>query len=90
MGLQAMTFPQLENIEDQQKLFDLLKLCSMSKTRIAAERDLMSENLKKISKEIGIDKKLLSKLATVYHKQNYDEEVACNEQFEMLYNIIVK
>jgi uncharacterized protein YabN with tetrapyrrole methylase and pyrophosphatase domain len=33
---------------------------------------------------------LVAKLIKVYHKQNYDEEVATHEQFEALYETIVK
>jgi hypothetical protein len=29
-------------------------------------------------------------MVKVYHKQNYDEEVAVHEQFETLYQTIVK
>jgi hypothetical protein len=29
-------------------------------------------------------------MVKVYHKQNYDEEVATHEQFETLYETIVK
>jgi hypothetical protein len=29
-------------------------------------------------------------MAKVYHKQNYDEEVATHDQFETLYETVVK
>jgi hypothetical protein len=37
-----------------------------------------------------LPKKLVAKMVKVYHKQNYDEEVATHEQFETLYETIVK
>jgi hypothetical protein len=37
-----------------------------------------------------LPKKLVAKLVRVYHKQNFDEEVAVNEQFENLYESVVK
>jgi TRAP-type uncharacterized transport system substrate-binding protein len=37
-----------------------------------------------------LPKKLVAKLIKVYHKQNFDEEVAVHEQFETLYETVVK
>jgi hypothetical protein len=39
---------------------------------------------------LQLPKKLVSRMVNVYHKQNYDEEVATHEQFETLYETIVK
>ena len=35
-------------------------------------------------------KNIVNSMVKVYHKQNYDEEVAVHEQFETLYQTIVK
>jgi hypothetical protein len=37
-----------------------------------------------------LPKRLVSRLVKVYHKQNYDEEIAIHEQFETLYETVVK
>jgi len=33
---------------------------------------------------------LVAKVVKVYHKQNFDEEVAVHEQFETLYESVIK
>jgi hypothetical protein len=54
------------------------------------EKDYIRESIAAISKDLQLPKKLVAKLIKVYHKQNYDEEVATHEQFETLYETIVK
>jgi len=76
--------------EDKQKLLDVIKTCSDSMTRMAGEQDLIKESIKKVSKELGIPKPIISKLVKVYFKQNFDAEVAVNEEFETLYQAVVK
>lgn len=80
----------ITNPEDKQKLFDVIKTCADSMTRMAGEKDLISESIKKISKELGIPKPIISKLVKVYFKQNFDAEVAVHEEFETLYQTVVK
>lgn len=89
MSVSQIGFPQLENPEDKQKLYDAIKNCADSYTRIASENDLVRETIKNISKELGVPKKIVTKLAKVYFKQNYDEEVTVQEQFETIYNEVV-
>jgi hypothetical protein len=59
-------------------------------TRMEGEKDYIKESIAKVSKDLQLPKKLVSRLIKVYHKQNYDEEVATHEQFEKLYETIVK
>ena len=89
MGVSQIGFPQLENDEDKQKLSETIKTCSDSYTRMAAERDLVKETINSISKELGIPKKIVTKMAKVYFKQNYEEEVTTQEQFETIYNEVI-
>jgi hypothetical protein len=46
--------------------------------------------VKKVSDDLKLPKQVVQRLVKVYHKQNYDEEVATHEQFEQLYETIVK
>lgn len=80
----------LQTEEDKQKVLDAMKICSDSMLRIDSEKSLIGETLKKLSKEVGVSKKVLSKMVKVYYKKNYDEEVAQQEQFEKLYTTVVK
>ena len=59
-------------------------------TRISAEKDFISETLKDLHDQYKstISKKSLTKLATVYHKQSFNEEVAAADEFESLYQTV--
>lgn len=90
MAVQQFSINQISNPADKQKLLSVLKECSASKTRMEAERDLVKEAVDTISKELQLPKKIVNKMVKVYHKQNFDEEVAVQDQFETLYQNIVK
>jgi len=56
-----------------------------SLTRIAAERDLQKEIIKKTSEELTIDKKIIRRMAKVYFNANFTQEVELDEEFEETY-----
>jgi hypothetical protein len=90
MAVQQMAVNILSNEADRDKLFKVIKECSDSMTRIEGENDFIKESISDISKQLQLPKKLVSRLVKVYHKQNFDEEVAVHEQFETLYETVVK
>jgi ssDNA-specific exonuclease RecJ len=75
---------------DRQKIKKMLAEISSSMTRIEAERDLIRETIKEMSDQFQLPKKTLNRMAKVYHKQNYTQEVADHEEFESLYETIVQ
>jgi len=75
---------------DRQKIKKMLAEISSSMTRIEAERDLIRETIKEMSDQFQLPKKTLNRMAKVYHKQNYTQEVADHEEFETLYETIVQ
>lgn len=75
---------------DRDKIKKMLAEISGSMTRIEAERDYIKESVKEMSAEFQLSKKTLNKMARVYHKQNFNEEVASHEEFEDLYETIVQ
>ena len=89
MAVQQLTINQLSQ-PDREKLFKIIKECSDSLTRIEGENDFIKESIAAASKNMQLPKKLVAKLVKVYHKQNFDEEVAVAEQFETLYETVVK
>ena len=89
MAVQQMTINQLSQ-PDREKLFKIIRDCSDSLTRIDGEQDFIRESITETSKQMQLPKKLVAKLVKVYHKQNFDEEVAVHEQFETLYESVVK
>lgn len=89
MAVQQLTINQL-SAPDREKLFKVVQECSNSLTRIDGENDFIRESIAETAKNMQLPKKLVSKLVKVYHKQNFDEEVAVHEQFENLYESVVK
>ena len=89
MAVQQLTINQLSQ-PDREKLFKIVQECSNSMTRIEGENDFIRESIAETSKNMQLPKKLVAKLVRVYHKQNFDEEVAVHEQFENLYESVVK
>ena len=75
---------------DKAKILGCLQEISNSLTRVEAERDLIKEILQKMQDECEIPKKLGSKLAKVYHKRNYEEEVAEQSDFQTIYENVAK
>ena len=76
----------------RKKIKDALEEISYSLTRIEAERDLIKEIKNTLHEEYNeyLTKKQIAKMAKVYHKQSFDEEVADHDQFESLYQEVVK
>lgn len=89
MAVKQLTINQLSE-PDRDKLFKVIKECSDSMTRQDAEKDFVRESIADTSKNMQLTKKLVARLVKVYHKQNFDEEVAVHEQFETLYETVVK
>ena len=75
---------------DRLKLEGALKDMSASISRVEAERDLQKNVIGDICEELDLNKKVFRKLAKVYHKQNFDQEVATHQEFEQLYEEITR
>ena len=76
------------NPNDKVKLIGALEDMSVSMARMDAERDLQKNIKTDICKELDLNKKVFSKLAKVYHKQNFSEEVQLHQEFETLYESV--
>lgn len=61
-----------------------------SLTRIASERDLQKEILTKLEEELGVEKKMVRKLARTYFKQDFKMQIADQDEFETAYQEIVE
>jgi ssDNA-specific exonuclease RecJ len=81
---------QVSNPADREKIKKMLAEISGSLTRMEAERDLVRETIKDMSKQFNLPVKTLNRMAKVYHKQNYSQEIAEHEEFEELYETIVQ
>ena len=89
MAVQQLTINQL-SAPDREKLFKVVQECSNSMVRMGGEKDFIRESIAETAKTMQLPKKMVAKLVKVYHKQNFDEEVAVQEQFETLYESVVK
>ena len=89
MAVQQLTINQLSQ-PDREKLFKIVQECSNSMARIEGENEYIREAITETAKQMQLPKKMVAKLVRVYHKQNFDEEVAVHEQFETLYESVVK
>jgi hypothetical protein len=79
----------ISNPADRKKIRDALQEASNSMTRISAERDLIKEIAKELADQYQLPKKTVNKMIRVYHKQNFSEEVAAQDEFETLYEEVV-
>ena len=73
---------------DKDKLKGVINELNDSMTRVAAERDLQKNVINDICEELQLNKKEFRKLAKVYHKQNFDDEVGTHNDFENLYKAV--
>lgn len=80
----------LQSAEDKKKLKDAIHEISNSMTRMEAERDLIREIIKDQSTNFLIPKKIISKIAKTYHRQNLTQEVEDHEDFVELYEEVTK
>lgn len=73
------------NPNDKLKLEAALKEMSASMARVEAERDFQKNTINDTCEELQLEKKVFRKLASVYHRENFDEEVTSHQEFERLY-----
>ena len=58
-------------------------------TRKEAEQDYIKEAISAAAEEHQIPKKILRKMASTYHKQNFSEEKGTSEEFLTLYEEVI-
>ena len=78
------------NDMERKKLKKAIMELNDSMTRVSAERDLQKEIISALFDELGVDKKLIRRLAKAYFKANFGQEVEENKAFEESYDLIIK
>lgn len=76
--------------EDRKRVKNAIMELNDSMTRVAAERDLQKEIINTAFEKIGVDKKLLRRMARVYFKANFGEEVEGDKLFEESYDLVLR
>ena len=61
-----------------------------SMTRASAERDLQKEIIEETNGKLGVDKKLIRRMAKAYFKANFNDEVEENNTFESFYDEVMR
>ena len=74
---------------DKQRVKTVLIEVSNSLTRMEAEKDFIKDAIDAASKIHEIPKKTLNKMAKVFHKNNYSEELSSIEEFTTMYENII-
>lgn len=78
------------NDMERKKLKKAIMELNDSMTRVSAERDLQKEVINTLHDELGVDKKLIRRMAKAYFKANFGQEVEENKAFEESYDLIIK
>lgn len=76
--------------EEKDRLLKAIKEMSASMARATGEAEYQREATKQIADDVKLSKKLVGKLTKVYHKQNFEEVVAIEDEFEDLYKSVIK
>ena len=76
--------------EELNKLKKGLAELSDVMTMKQAQSDTMKEIVSALHEELNLPKKMIRKLAVTYHKANYSEVVAEQEEFEALFSGIIE
>jgi lysyl-tRNA synthetase class I len=77
------------NENDRNRLKNAIREMNDSMTRVAAERDLQKETIKTLHDELGLDKKIVRRMARTYYNANFNSEVEDNKSFEEFYSVII-
>lgn len=75
---------------DREDIFKVIKDLSDSLTRTESESEYRKDALKALSEKYGIERKYFGRLLTEYHKDLHEKKSDEQQQFEDLYDAIVK
>ena len=76
--------------DDKKKVKNVIYALNDSLTRVAAERELQKEAINELFEELGIDKKIVRRMAKVFYKANYNTELEEHNSFQEFYDGILK
>ena len=75
--------------EDKKVLRKAIMELNDSMTRVGAERDLQKEIINETFDKLGVDKKMIRRMAKVYFKANFNQESEENKAFEEFYTVLI-
>lgn len=74
---------------DRKKLKKIVQELNDSMTRIAAEKEFQKESIAAVSEEMGLDKKLLRRMAKTYFNATFNLEKEEQQSFEEFYELVI-
>jgi DNA-directed RNA polymerase subunit N (RpoN/RPB10) len=87
---QTLRSPHSLSSDEKKKLRDCIYALNDSMTRAAAERDLQKEAINEIFDELGIDKKIVRRMAQDILHRNYNTMVEEQQNFQNFYDNVIK
>jgi len=75
--------------QDKKELLGVLKEISNALTRSQAEREFVKEAIKEAAEKFQMNKKILRKMAKVYYKNSFSDEINEMEEFQKIYEDVV-
>lgn len=80
----------LNNPEERKKFKSACATVTHYFSLIDQQKESIKEQVAEISKDYGIDKKIIRKLITTMYKHNYSDIVSENRHFEELYELMIE
>lgn len=75
--------------QDKKELKSILQEISNSMARMDGEKDYIKEAIKSASDKFNINKKILKKMAVVYHRNSFTDEISQAEEFQTMYESVL-
>ena len=76
--------------EDRQVFGKAILELNDSMTRVGAERELQKEIINETFDKLGVDKRLIRRMAKTYFKASFKDEIQENTDFEEFYSTIME
>ena len=74
---------------DKKALKGVLDELSNSMLRVKSEKEFQKEAIEDAAEKFNMNKKILRKMAKVYHNNSFTEEIMEMEEFQTLYESVV-
>jgi len=75
--------------QDKKELLGVLTEVSNSLLRIKSEREFIKEAIDAAAEKYDMNKRILRKMAKVYHNNSFTDEINEMEEFQALYESVV-
>lgn len=80
----------LSNPKDREVLLSVVKECSVCLDKIMIERETIKELISGVCEKLDLSKRVVNKVVRTYNKNNYQNELAISDEFQTLYETIIK